>query len=80
MDDRLLKLRDLEAVVLASIQGAPEDKRAPLVAQYRALLAEIESLSKATEKAGDPVDEIAARRSARGGSTARSRRAGSGSR
>jgi hypothetical protein len=78
VDDRLTKLRALEGVVLASIEGAAEDKRAPLVAQYRALLAEIESLSKSAEKAGDPVDEIAARRSARGGSTARSRRAGSG--
>ena len=75
MVDRLKKLQDLEAVALDSIEAAPADKRASLIAQYRALLAEIESLQAASEKAGDPLDEIAARRAARGGATARLGRA-----
>ena len=64
--DRLSKLRALEPVLLASIEGAPPDKRAALVAQYRATLAEIDGLEANVAKAGDPVDEIAARRAARG--------------
>ena len=75
MVDRLKKLQALEAVALESIGTAPADKRASLIAQYRALLAEIESLQAASEKAGDPLDEIAARRTARGGATARLGRA-----
>lgn len=69
--DRLAKLRRLEAVTFESINEAPSDKRAPLIGQMRAILAEIETLDADTEKAGDPIDEIAARRSARGGATAR---------
>ena len=64
--DRLSKLRALEPVLLASIEEAPPDKRAALVAQYRATLAEIDGLEASVAKAGDPVDEIAARRAARG--------------
>ena len=64
--DRLSKLRALEPVLLASIEDAPPDKRAALVAQYRATLAEIDGLEANVAKAGDPVDEIAARRAARG--------------
>ena len=66
MADRLSKLHALEPVVLESIEGAPVDKRAALVAQYRQLLAEIDTLEANVMKAGDPVDEIAARRAARG--------------
>jgi hypothetical protein len=71
MDDRLAKLRHLEAVTLASIEAADPEKRAPLIGQMRAILGEIEKLASASEGAGDPVDEIAARRTARGGATAR---------
>ena len=66
MADRLSKLHALEPVVLESIDDAPVDKRAALVAQYRQLLAEIDTLEANVMKAGDPVDEIAARRAARG--------------
>ena len=66
MADRLSKLHALEPVVLESIEYAPADKRAALVAQYRQLLAEIDTLEANVMKAGDPVDEIAARRAARG--------------
>ena len=66
MADRLSKLHALEPVVLESIAYAPVDKRAALVAQYRQLLAEIDTLEANVMKAGDPVDEIAARRAARG--------------
>ena len=66
MADRLSKLHALEPVVLESIECAPADKRAALVAQYRQLLAEIDTLEANGMKAGDPVDEIAARRAARG--------------
>lgn len=75
MSARLDKLRLLEQVTFESINAAPEDKRAPLIGQMRGILAEIADLESKSEKAGDPVDEIAARRSARGGATARARRA-----
>ena len=75
MSARLDKLKLLEKVTFKSITAAAEDKRAPLIAQMRGILAEIAELESKSEKAGDPVDEIAARRSARGGATARTRRA-----
>lgn len=70
--DELKLARDL---MWASISEADPDKRAPLMNQWRALEATIATLSSEAEKVGDPVDEIAARRSARGGSTARAGRA-----
>lgn len=72
-DDRLSKLRLLESVTFDSINAASEDKRAPLIGQMRAILAEIAELEGKAQKAGDPLDEIAARRVARGGATARTR-------
>lgn len=78
MSDRLDKLRLLEAVTLASINAAPEDKRAPLINQMRGILSEIADLESQVQKAGDPLDEIAARRAARGGATARTRAAKGG--
>lgn len=73
--DDLKAARDL---MWASIQAADADKRAPLMNQWRALEATIAALDAEAEKAGDPVDEIAARRAARGGSTARPGRAQGG--
>jgi hypothetical protein len=61
-----------------SMQLADPDKRAPLMNQWRALDASIAELESKTEKTGDPVDEIAARRAARGGATARPGRAARG--
>jgi hypothetical protein len=71
--DRLAELRELYAIARDSIAEAAPDRRAPLIARAESLAAQIEALSP-TEKAGDPIDEIAARRAARGGATARSRR------
>lgn len=68
--DDLKAARDL---MWDSISEADADKRAPLMNQWRALEATIAELESKTEKAGDPIDEIAARRAARGGSTARTR-------
>jgi len=69
--DELMTARDL---MWDSIVEADPDKRAPLMNQWRGLEATIAELSRESEKTGDPVDEIAARRTARGGSTARPRR------
>jgi len=48
---------------------APADRRAALVAQYRATLAEIDELTP-KEAVGDSIDEIAQRRAARRSATA----------
>ena len=66
---RLDDLRNLRSLLLESIDEAPADKRAPLAAQLRATLAEIDSLDEGA-KAVDPVDEIAKRRAARRTGTA----------
>lgn len=66
MVDRVADLERMREVLWVSIVEAPADKRGPLVAQLRAVLVELEQLVKSSEKVGDPLDEIAARRSARG--------------
>jgi hypothetical protein len=71
--DRLAELRELYEIVRDSIAAADPEKRAPLVARAESLALQIEALTP-TEKAGDPLDEITARRTARGGATARPRR------
>lgn len=78
MADRLESLRSLAAVLWDSLAEADADKRAPLAAQYRATLAEVETLEREAGKVADPVDEISARRVARGGATARPRGASGG--
>lgn len=70
--DELKAARDL---MWSSIAEAPAPARAPLMNQWRALESSIAELESESKKTGDPVDEIAARRSARGGSTARPGRA-----
>lgn len=75
------RLDDLKAardVMWDSIEEAPAAARAPLMNQWRALEATIAELESKSEKAGDPLDEITARRAARGGSTARPGRANRG--
>ena len=69
---RLDRLRQLETLTMESIERADAEKRAPLIGQMRGILAEIEALDMdAQKKAGDPIDEIATRRAARGGATSR---------
>lgn len=65
--DDLLQLRE---VLWASIKEADADKRAPLAARLESVVKQIAELS-ADRKQGDPIDEIAARRAARGGATSR---------
>ena len=62
---RLDDLIALRSELLTWMGEAPVDRRAALVAQFRATLAEIDEL-RPSEKKGDSVDEIAARRAARG--------------
>ena len=59
--DDLVKLRE---DLLTWLGEAPADRKAALVAQYRATLAEIDELSP-KEAVGDGIDEIASRRAAR---------------
>ena len=66
MTDRAESLERLRDVLWESIEKADPEKRAPLAAQYRATLSELADVSKDSGKASDPLDEIAARRSARG--------------
>ena len=62
--DRLADLITLRQQLLLWMDEAPVDRKAALVAQFRATLAEIVELSP-KEEAGDSIDEIAARRAAR---------------
>lgn len=71
--DRLAELRELYDIARESIVAADPEKRAPLIARAESLAQQIEALSP-SGKAGDPLDEIAQRRAARGGATARPRR------
>ena len=69
--NRLQTLEALRDVLAVSISEADPDKRAPLAARLTDVLEQIERLSP-VEKVGDPVDEIAKRRSARGAGSAKS--------
>lgn len=67
---RLEDLTQLRTDLQDWLTEAPADRKAALVAQYRATLAEIDELSPKEER-GDGIDEIANRRAARrGGSSA----------
>jgi hypothetical protein len=61
---RLDELKTLAPEIRQWISEADADRRAALVGQYRATLAEIDELSP-KEQVGDGIDEIAARRTAR---------------
>lgn len=71
---RIDDLNDMRELLWESVKQADPDKRAPLFARLESVVAQIESLEPPTEKAGDPVDEIAKRRTARGAGTATSKR------
>ena len=66
--DRLAVPRD--ALSLAIEECESKRDLPPLIREYRAVMAEIESLTPSA-KVGDPIDEVAARRAARGGATSR---------
>lgn len=65
--DDLVKLR---TDLLGWMDAAPADRKAALVGQFRAVLAEIDELTP-KEAVGDGIDEIARRRSARRSSAAK---------
>ena len=66
---RLADLLRLREQLLDWMVEAPADRRAALVGQFRATLAEIDELSP-KEETGDTIDEIAARRATRRASPA----------
>lgn len=61
---RLDDLEQLRTDLQEWLRDAPVDRKAALVAQYRATLEEIDRL-KPKEAVGDSIDEIAKRRAAR---------------
>ena len=65
MSARLDDLKAMRELLWTSVNDAEPDKRAPLFARLESVIEQIEQLSP-TAKAGDPVDEIAERRAARG--------------
>lgn len=72
MSARLSDLQRMREVLWESVSEAPADKRAPLIARLESVVQQIDQLTS-DGKAGDPVDEIAQRRAARGAGTAASR-------
>lgn len=73
MSARLDDLKAMRDLLWASLEATDPEKRAPLFARLESVIEQIEKLSP-TAKAGDPVDEIAKRRAARGAGTAASKR------
>ena len=65
MSARLDDLKAMRELLWTSLSDADPDKRAPLFARLESVIEQIDALSP-NEKAGDPVDEIAKRRAARG--------------
>ena len=68
MTTRLDDLKAMRELLWESVKQADPDKRAPLFARLESVVEQIDALSP-NEKAGDPVDEIAKRRAARGAGT-----------
>lgn len=78
--DRLKALQDLREIIATQLVACDSARDvAALTARFQSVLLEIETMTKESGKAADPVDEISARRAARGGSTARAGRAARGS-
>lgn len=69
MSDRLTDLEEMRELLWASVKQADPEKRAPLFARLESVIEQIDKLAP-TAKAGDPVDEIAKRRAARGAGSA----------
>lgn len=73
MTTRLEDLNEMRELLWESVKQADPEKRAPLFARLESVVEQIEKLTPQA-KAGDPVDEIAKRRVARGAGTAKSER------
>lgn len=73
MSARLEDLAAMRELLWESVKQADPEKRAPLIARLESVVEQIDKLSP-TAKAGDPVDEIATRRAARGAGSASSKR------
>ena len=73
MPTRLADLQAMRELLWDSVMQADPDKRAPLFARLESVIEQIERLSPQA-KAGDPIDEIAKRRAARGAGSAKSQR------
>lgn len=72
--DRIARLRALADDLEASLAEASVGVKAQLAAQYRATLAEIDDLERASAPAapkGSGLDEVSQRRAARGAGAAR---------
>lgn len=69
MATRLEDLTTMRDLLWESVRQADPEKRAPLFARLESVIEQIEQLSPQA-KAGDPIDEIAKRRAARGVGTA----------
>lgn len=74
MTSRLDDLIAMRELLWESVKVADPEKRAPLFARLESVVEQIEKCNSTKAKAGDPVDEIAARRSARGAGSAKSQR------
>jgi len=71
MVPRIDDLTAMRELLWSSINAADPEKRAPLFARLESVIEQIERLTPKA-KAGDPVDEIAKRRTARGAGSAKS--------
>ena len=65
MDDRLIKLKDLESRLLVAMDGADNKTLAALARQYRETIREIEELERSTDT-DDEIGDILRRRAADG--------------
>lgn len=74
MTSRLQDLNDMRDLLWESIRSADPEKRAPLFARLESVVDAIDAVNSRKPKAGDPVDEIAERRAARGAGSAKSQR------
>lgn len=76
--DRISRLEVVRDALSSALNGCESMRDLPsLSREYRAVLEELQQLSPAG-KVGDPIDEIARRRSARGAGTAKSGRKAAG--
>lgn len=73
MTTRIEDLREMRELLWTSVKQADPEKRAPLFARLESVIEQIDRLTPKA-KAGNPIDEIAKRRAARGAGSAKSQR------